>query len=52
MTATNIVATCLGAAILLTIGVFVWQFTNPPPDELSDEALDELDGPAPKLLTD
>ena len=52
MTATHIVATCLGVAILFTIGVFVWQFTNPPPEMLSDEELDELDGPAPKLLTD
>jgi hypothetical protein len=40
MTASHIVATCLGVAILLTIGVFVWQFTNPPPDMPSDDALD------------
>lgn len=44
MTASHIVATCLGVAILLTIGVFIWQFTNPPPDTLSDDA---VDGSAP-----
>ncbi|HEV8713362.1 MAG TPA: hypothetical protein VGX03_11095 [Candidatus Binatia bacterium] len=40
MTATNIVAACLGVAILITIGVFVWQFTNLRPDALSADALD------------
>ena len=40
MAASHIVATCLGVTILLTIGVFVWQFINPPPDTLPDDALD------------
>lgn len=40
MTVTNLVATCLGVAILITIGVFVWQFTNPQADTLSGDTLD------------
>ncbi|HKA54401.1 MAG TPA: hypothetical protein VKJ47_12145 [Candidatus Binatia bacterium] len=40
MTATNIVAACLGAAIIITIGVFVWQFINPQPDAPPDVAPD------------
>jgi hypothetical protein len=43
MTATNIVAACLGVAIVITIGVFVWQFINPQPDIPADVA---PDGPA------
>ena len=40
MTATNIVAACLGVAIVITIGVFVWQFINPQPDILPDVTTD------------
>ena len=32
MTATNIIAVCFGVAIVITIGVFVWQFINPQHD--------------------
>jgi hypothetical protein len=40
MTATHIVAACLGVAILVTIGVFVWQLTSPQPDPLLDDTPD------------
>jgi hypothetical protein len=52
MTASHIVATCLGIAIVLTIGVFVWQFANLSTDALPDEDLNALNGSAPKRLTD